>query len=125
VAALVKELELRLPELTEPVRIHMNGCPNSCARFQVADIGLLGSLVPGPDGERVEGFQVHLGGHLGAGAAIGSRVKGLRVRADELEDYLEGLLRSYLDTRDEDEAFHRWAARAEDAWVQPQVVAAR
>jgi sulfite reductase (ferredoxin) len=124
-AALVKELELRLPELTEPVRIHMNGCPNSCARFQVADIGLLGSLVPGPDGERVEGFQVHLGGHLGAGSAIGSRVKGLRVRADELEDYLEGLLRSYLDTRDDDEPFHRWAARAEDAWVQPQVVAAR
>jgi sulfite reductase (ferredoxin) len=123
-AALVAELERRIPELTEPVRIHMNGCPNSCARFQVADIGLLGSLVPGPDGERVEGFQIHLGGHLGAGSAVGSRVKGVRVRSDELDDYLEGLLRAYLETREEDEPFHEWAARAEDAWVQPRVVAA-
>ena len=74
--ALVRELERRLPDLDEPVRIHMNGGPNSCARFQLADIGLLGSLVQGDDGERVEGFQVHLGGHLGPRAAVARRVKG-------------------------------------------------
>ena len=102
----------------------MNGCPNSCARFQLADIGLLGSLVPGEDGERVEGFQVHLGGHLGPGAQVGRRVKGVRVRSDELDDYLEDLLRCYLETRDEDEPFHGWAARAEDGWVQPRARAA-
>jgi sulfite reductase (ferredoxin) len=120
---LVRELERRLPELAEPVRIHVNGCPNSCARFQLADIGLLGSLVAGPDGERVEGFQVHLGGHLGPDPAVGRRVKGVRVPADELDDYLEGLLRRFLDTRDEEEPFHSWAARAEDDWLAHRVQA--
>jgi sulfite reductase (ferredoxin) len=117
---LVRELERRLPDLAEPIRIHMNGCPNSCARFQLADIGLLGSLVPGPDGERVEGYQVHVGGHLGPGAAVARRVKGVRVRGDELDDYLEGLLRRFLATRAEDEPFHRWAARADPSWLEPQ-----
>jgi sulfite reductase (ferredoxin) len=119
--ALVRELELRIPDLEEPIRIHMNGCPNSCARFQLADIGLLGSLVPGDDGDRVEAFQVHLGGHLGPGADVARRVKGVRVRSDRLDDYLEALIRRFLDTRDEDEAFHRWASRAEDAWLRPPV----
>lgn len=123
--ALVRELERRLPDLEEPVRIHVNGCPNSCARVQLADIGLLGSLVPGPDGDRVEGFQVQIGGHLGPGAAVGRRVKGVRVRSTDLDDYLEGLLRSFLETRDGGEPFHAWAARAEDAWVQPRAAVAR
>ena len=34
----------RLPDFDEDVRIHVNGCPNSCARFQVADIGLMSAL---------------------------------------------------------------------------------
>ncbi|WP_217915489.1 nitrite/sulfite reductase [Miltoncostaea marina] len=119
--ALVRELERRLPDLEEPIRINMNGCPNSCARFQLADIGLLGSRVPGADGERVEGFQVHLGGHLGPDPSFARRVKGVRVASAELEDYLEGLLRRFLETRAEDEPFHAWAARAEDQWLQPQV----
>lgn len=122
---LVRELERRLPELTEPVRINMNGCPNSCARFQLADIGLLGSLMPGADGGRVEGFQVHIGGHLGPDAAVARRVKGVRVASTDLDDYLEGVLRCFLDTRDGHESFHSWAGRAEDAWLAPREVAAR
>ena len=121
---LVRELERRLPDMTEPIRIHMNGCPNSCVRVQLADIGLLGALVPGADGERVEGFQVQIGGHLGPDPTLGRRVKGVRVPSAELDDYIEGLLRTFLDTRDDGEPFHAWAARAEDAWVQPQEVAA-
>ena len=46
----IAELERRLPGFTEPVTINVNGCPNSCARIQTADIGLKGSLVIGPDG---------------------------------------------------------------------------
>jgi len=121
---LVRELERRLPELTEPIRINMNGCPNSCARFQLGDIGLLGPLMPGLDGDRVEGFQVHIGGHLGPEAAVARRVKGVRVRSTDLDDYLEGVLRCFLDTREEREPFHRWAARAEDAWLPPREVSA-
>jgi sulfite reductase (ferredoxin) len=112
---LYRELERRLPDFEEPIRININGCPNSCARVQVADIGLLGSLINLPGGEKVEGFQVHLGGHLGAEYRFGRRAKGVRVPADELADYIEGLLRRFLDTRFPEEAFHSWIERADDA----------
>ena len=36
------ELEQRLPDFDTPITINVNGCPNSCARFQVADIGFKG-----------------------------------------------------------------------------------
>ena len=55
-------------DLDADITININGCPNACARTQVADIGLKGQLVPGPDGAMVEGFQVHLGGGLGLAA---------------------------------------------------------
>ena len=121
---LYRELERRLPDFEEPIRINVNGCPNSCARVQVADIGLLGSLVNLPGGEKVEGFQVHLGGHLGAEYRFGRRAKGVRVPADELADYIEGLLRRFLDTRFPDEPFHSWVERADDAVLAHEDAAA-
>ena len=63
--SLVTELEKRFPELDTPISVNVNGCPNACARTQVADIGLKGMLVLDADGNQVEGFQVHLGGALG------------------------------------------------------------
>ena len=44
--ALVEELERRFPDLDTPITVNVNGCPNACARTQVADIGLKGQLVP-------------------------------------------------------------------------------
>jgi sulfite reductase (ferredoxin) len=112
---LVDELERRLPWLTEPVRINLNGCPNSCARFQLADVGLQGALVPAPDGGgRVEGFLVQLGGHLGAEAAFGRKLSRLRVTAEELPDFLEELLSTWMEDREEGETFAGWVARRED-----------
>src|SRR4051794_29082069 len=35
----IDELEKRLPDFDTPVTINVNGCPNSCARIQTADIG--------------------------------------------------------------------------------------
>src|ERR1035437_3474763 len=60
-ADLITELERRLPDFTEPVTINVNGCPNSCARIQTADIGVKGSLVTGPNGNQPAGFQLTLG----------------------------------------------------------------
>ena len=44
-ADLVAELERRFPDLDTPITVNVNGCPNACARTQVADIGLKGQLV--------------------------------------------------------------------------------
>jgi sulfite reductase (ferredoxin) len=110
---LYAELEKRLPDFDEPLTINVNGCPNSCARFQTGDIGLKGSIV---DGE--EGFQVHLGGRLGADPGFGRKSRGLKVTADGAADYIERVLRNYLEHRDADERFASWARRADEALLR-------
>jgi sulfite reductase (ferredoxin) len=105
-----RELENRLPEWDEPLRIHINGCPNSCARFQVADIGLMGALVSHRDGSRGPGFLVHLGGHVEGHRAFAAKVKGIRVPADDVVDYLEALLRRYLARRGQEQTFTTFIA---------------
>ncbi len=103
------ELDRRLPGFDTPISINVNGCPNSCARFQIADIGLKGSIVDGG-----EGFQVHLGGSLGTDPAFGRKLRGLKVTADGLADYVERILRNYLADRADGEQFATWARRADE-----------
>jgi sulfite reductase (ferredoxin) len=111
----VDELETRLGALDSPITVHINGCPNSCARIQVADIGLKGQLVPGPTGDPVEGFQVHLGGGLGLDAGFGRKLRGHKVTADDLPDYIERVAKAFVAERTEDERFAQWVARADEA----------
>ncbi|WP_167008746.1 nitrite/sulfite reductase [Mumia sp. ZJ430] len=110
---LIEEMQHRIPELDEPITINVNGCPNSCARIQTADIGLKGQLVL-EDGKQVEGFQVHLGGALGLTPGFGRKLRAHKVTATGLPDYVEGLVRSYLDERTDGESFAEWVARAEE-----------
>ncbi|MDJ0340718.1 nitrite/sulfite reductase [Streptomyces sp. H10-C2] len=113
-ASLIDELERRLPEFDQPLTINVNGCPNSCARIQVADIGLKGQLVTDENGEQVEGFQVHLGGSLGLEPGFGRKVRGLKVTSAGLPDYVERVLRRFEAEREGDERFATWAARASE-----------
>ena len=106
---LYTELARRLPDFDTPITINVNGCPNSCARFQLADIGLKGSIVDGQ-----EGFQIHLGGSLGAEPSFGRKLRGLKVTSDGLTDYVERVLRNYQADRSDGEAFATWARRADD-----------
>jgi sulfite reductase (ferredoxin) len=114
-AELVRELEARLAAFGEPLTIHLNGCPNSCARIQIADIGLKGQLVNDAEGRQVEGFQVHLGGGLGLDAGFGRKLRGHKVTAQQLLDYVERLVRRFVAERDPGERFAQWAARADEA----------
>ncbi|MEV5819990.1 nitrite/sulfite reductase [Micromonospora harpali] len=115
---LVARLEERLRDFDADISIHLNGCPNACARTQVADIGLKGQLVVGPDGRQVEGFQVHLGGGLGMAqgqtAGFGRKLRGLKTTADELPEYVERLARRYLASRIEGESFANWVIRVDE-----------
>ena len=110
---LYTELEKRLPDFTEPLTLNVNGCPNSCARFQTGDIGLKGSIVDG-----VEGFQVHLGGRLGEDAGFGRKARGLKVTAEGAADYVERILRTYLAERADGEKFAVWVRRADEALLK-------
>jgi sulfite reductase (ferredoxin) len=116
---LVARLEERMRDFDADISIHLNGCPNACARTQVADIGLKGQLVMNAHGEQVEGFQVHLGGGLGMAqgqtAGFGRKLRGLKATAEELPGYVERLARHYLDGRSSrDETFATWVLRADE-----------
>ncbi|WP_088282420.1 nitrite/sulfite reductase [Kineosporia sp. A_224] len=121
-ARLVAELERRLADVPElftadapALTINVNGCPNSCARAQIADIGLKGVQLPNPadpQGPTVEGFQISLGGGLGAGGGIGRKLRGLKTTSADLPDYVERVVRRWLDQRADDESFAAWVARA-------------
>ena len=114
--AIREELERRLPDFDTPITINVNGCPNSCARFQVADIGFKGMVQKGPNGDE-EAFQVHLGGQMGTDAEFGRKFRGLKVTAQEAPDYIERVLRGYLDRREEGETFAAYVTRADEAWL--------
>jgi sulfite reductase (ferredoxin) len=106
---LIGELENRLPTFDQPITINLNGCPNSCARIQTADIGLKGALANGEDG-----YQVHLGGGLGLTSGLGKTLRGLRVPAEELPDYIERVTRRFDEQRLDGELFAQWAHRADE-----------
>ncbi|MCZ2402290.1 nitrite/sulfite reductase [Paenarthrobacter sp. Z7-10] len=127
-AAAITELERRLADLvdsgqlTQPIALNINGCPNSCARIQTADIGLKGMMLPTPDGDPTPGFQVHLGGGLASvdrgEAGLGRTVRGLKVRVEELPGYVERVVRSYIAGRADGETFAEWALAADEGDLQ-------
>jgi sulfite reductase (ferredoxin) len=117
-AQTIATLEDRLADIVEqidvPITINVNGCPNSCARIQVADIGLKGQLVPDDVGNQVSGFQVHLGGTLGLDSGFGRKVRGLKTTAEELPVYVERVVRNFAGDRQPGERFATWALRADE-----------
>lgn len=115
---LTDQLEERLGDLDVPLKISLNGCPNACARTQVADIGLKGQIVTDADGNRVEGFQVHLGGAVGMHPDFGKKLRGHKVTSAELDDYIVRVVENYKDQRAEGEQFRDWVLRADEAVLQ-------
>lgn len=81
------------------LRVHVSGCPNSCAQHQAGDIGLAGSKVR-VGGETRPGYQVFLGADVEAGR-IGEVVG--RVGAEDVTaavDAVVGLWESVREPRE-------------------------
>ncbi|MDE0572381.1 nitrite/sulfite reductase [Demequina sp. B12] len=118
----VEILDNKFPTLDNPITVHVNGCPNSCARVQVADIGFKGQLVLDEEsGEQVPGFQVHLGGRLGHGEDndFGRKIRGHKVTQTGMPEYVERVTANYLaDRNGPDESFATWAIRAEEELIK-------
>ncbi|MFV8050836.1 nitrite/sulfite reductase [Mycobacterium sp. 48b] len=116
--SLVPDLEERLADLNStldvPVTVNLNGCPNSCARIQIADIGFKGQMIDDGNGPE-EGFQVHLGGSLGLDSGFGRKLRQHKVLSSELGDYVERVVRNFVKQREDGERFAQWAIRADDA----------
>jgi sulfite reductase beta subunit-like hemoprotein len=93
-----------------PLRIHLNGCPNSCAQHWIADIGLRGRRTTTATGSE-EGFEVCIGGGLGGPGHIARPVA--EVPSAALAPAVRRILEIYLDRRrDGTETFGEFARRA-------------
>ena len=79
--------------------IHMDGCPHACAQHWVGEIGLQGTTtrVDGSE-ERVEAYDLTVGGGLGTRTAIGRRLLR-RVPTDDVVEVVDNLVGGWLGAR--------------------------
>jgi precorrin-3B synthase len=113
-AELIEHLERRVGDIAGSLRINLNGCPNACAQYQVADIGLQGGIARLRDGRRVQGFILHIGGRLGIDPGFGRRVASKAMPADDARYAVERIVRAYAGERPADGTFAEWAAAQSD-----------
>ncbi len=114
-AELIDHLERRVGDLAGSLRINLNGCPNACAQYQIADIGLQGGIARLEDGSRVQGFILHIGGHLGDDSGFGRRVSPKPMPADQMKYAVERIVRAYAAERGVDDVFADWSQQQSDA----------
>ncbi len=116
---LVEDLEHRIPEFDQQIKLNVTGCPNSCGQHWVADIGIEGKKIK-RDGKMVDAYYFCVGGSVGLHQSIGRPV-GYRCAATEVPDAMERLLRRYLAGRNPDENLRSYFARHSDADLRDQL----
>ena len=105
----VEEMEERLPQFDQELRLHVTGCPNSCGQHWIADIGMEGKKVKF-EGKLTDAYYFCLGGAVGQHAGF-SRPVGYRCASTQVPESIERLLREYLGTRTQQENLRAWFAR--------------
>ncbi|WP_089649670.1 nitrite/sulfite reductase [Halobacterium hubeiense] len=105
-----------VPEGVTDFHIHLSGCTASCAQPQIADISLRG-MKTRKDGEPVEALDIGLGGGLGENPHFAEWVE-MRVPADEVPGYIQNLLGTYEDQRQDGETFRDFIQRQEEDALQ-------
>jgi sulfite reductase beta subunit-like hemoprotein len=113
---LLKHLE-ETTNIDSPIMLSMSGCPNSCAQYQVADIGLTGTKASF-NGEKVDAFDLCVGGRFGENPEF---VRPLfeKVPAPVLYRQIEQVVKAYQanrvdpETDDDPETFRDFIDRIE------------
>lgn len=109
---LIEELRQRSLKL-HGIRIHMSGCPSSCAMHFSADIGLKGVRVRRLLGTK-EGFDVFLAGGVSGGIHLGVPYR-LGVDVDQLPQLVEEVVEDfYLHHRPGQTFSDYWRAKLRD-----------
>jgi sulfite reductase (ferredoxin) len=113
---LVDEMEERLPNFDQQLRLHVTGCPNSCGQHWIADIGLEGKKIK-HEGHLTDAYYFCVGGSVGKHAST-ARPVGYRTPAELVPDAVERLLRKYLAEREPAENLRAYFARNSDAEIR-------
>jgi ferredoxin-nitrite reductase len=110
---LVEHLESRFGDAVAPLRLNLDGCPHACAQHWVGDLGFQATTGKDGDGNRIPAYDVFVRGGLGPRAEIG-RSLFRRVPSDVLDQAVEGLVRGWLEGREDGETFTAFQRRTTD-----------
>lgn len=103
-------------QIDTPIMVSVSGCPNSCAQYQVADIGLTG--IPSIyNGKKVDGYNVMVGGCFGENPEFGTEIVK-KCPAEIVKKVIGTIVENYKKTRvvdveGEAEPFRDWVGRNE------------
>lgn len=95
--------------LFNAISIHISGCPNSCAKHQVGDIGLAGTMSPVGASRRFS-YQLFLGGRLEGEVRLGKMVRKA-ITEEMVVPTVDALLDIALAHRLEGESFQEVISR--------------
>lgn len=104
-------------QIDSPIMLSISGCPNSCAQYQVADIGLTGTKATF-NGEKVDAYDLCVGGRFGENPEF---VRPLyeKVPTPVIHRQIEQVVKAYLanrvnpETDDDPETFRDFIDRIE------------
>ena len=116
---LVEEMQERLPQFDQQLRLHVTGCPNGCGQHWIADIGIEGKKIK-HEGKLTDAYYFCLGGAVGQHAGV-ARPVGYRCAALLVPDAIERLLRGYLGSRGQGENLRAWFARHSNDELRAQL----
>jgi sulfite reductase (ferredoxin) len=116
---LVEDMEQRIPEFDQQIKLNVTGCPNSCGQHWIADIGIEGKKIK-HDGKMVDAYYFCVGGAVGLHQRT-ARPVGYRCTSTEVPEAMERLLRRYLADRAAGENLRAYFARHSDAEIRDQL----
>ncbi len=85
-----KELDNEI-QLTNELKIHWTGCPNSCGQAYMGAIGLTGKKAKNKEGKIVEAYDISIGGSQGENNSIG-KLTHKAVPIEEVKSTLKTIL---------------------------------
>jgi ferredoxin-nitrite reductase len=107
---LLDHLETTFGTQIAELRLHLDGCPHSCAQHWIGDLGFQATTGKDGDGNRIGAYDIFVrGGRNVVGTSLFRRVP-----SDGLDVAVEGLIRGWLDDRLDGESFTEFQRRLTD-----------
>src|SRR3954468_8141288 len=107
---LVDHLETTFGEEVAPLRLNLDGCPHACAQHWIGDLGFQATTGKDDDGNRIAAYDIFVrGGRERIGTSLFRRVSSA-----DLDIAVEGIVRGWLDGREEGEGFTEFQRRLTD-----------
>lgn len=119
---LFNELDKEFPGFADEIMISVTGCPNNCAQYSVADIGLVGAKMRTESGEMLDAFRIFLGGRLGDNAQFAKPLDGRFLHSD-IDLTIKQLLQYYTKNKTDKEVFREFVDRLGIQVIQKEALA--